>query len=33
VLVFLSGWTLTFLAISGVWVWGRRELLGKRRAG
>lgn len=33
VLVFLSGWALTFLAISGVWVWGRRELLGKRRAG
>ena len=31
VLVFLSGWALTFLAISGVWVWGRRELLGKRR--
>lgn len=31
VLVFLSGLVLTFLAISGVWVWGRRELLGKRR--
>ncbi len=31
VLVFLSGWALTFLAISGVWVWGRRELFGKRR--
>lgn len=30
-LVFLSGLALTFLAISGVWVWGRRELLGKRR--
>ena len=33
VLVFLSGWALTVLAISGVWVWGRRELLGKKRAG
>lgn len=33
VLVFLSGWALTFLAISGVWVWGRRELFGKKRAG
>lgn len=33
VLVFLSGWALTFLAISGVWVWGRRELFGKRRKG
>jgi uncharacterized iron-regulated membrane protein len=31
VLVFLSGIALTFLAISGVWVWGRRELFGKRR--
>lgn len=31
VLVFLSGWALTFLAISGVWVWGRRELFGKKR--
>lgn len=33
VLVFLSGWALTFLAISGVWVWGRRELRGKRQPG
>jgi uncharacterized iron-regulated membrane protein len=32
VLVFLSGIALTFLSISGVWVWGRRELFGKRRA-
>lgn len=31
VLVFLSGFALTFLAISGIWVWGRRELFGKRR--
>lgn len=31
VLVFLSGIALTFLSISGVWVWGRRELFGKRR--
>ncbi len=31
ILVFLSGIALTFLAISGVWVWGRRELFGKRR--
>lgn len=33
VLVFLSGWALTFLAISGVWVWGRRELFGKKSRG
>lgn len=32
VLVFLSGLALTFLSISGVWVWARRELKGKRRA-
>ena len=32
VLVFLSGIALTYLAISGVWVWGRRELFGKRRS-
>ena len=31
VLVFLSGIALTFLSISGVWVWGRRELFGKRK--
>lgn len=31
VLVFLSGWALTFLAISGVYVWGKRQLLGKKR--
>ena len=30
-LVFLSGIALTFLSISGVWVWGRRELFGKRK--
>jgi uncharacterized iron-regulated membrane protein len=32
VLVFLSGLALTFMSISGVWVWARRELKGKRRA-
>lgn len=32
VLVFLSGLALTFLSISGVYVWARRELKGKRRA-
>lgn len=31
ILVFLSGIALTYLAISGVWVWGRRELRAKRR--
>jgi uncharacterized iron-regulated membrane protein len=31
VLVFLSGWALTFLAISGVYVWAKRELLRKKR--
>jgi uncharacterized iron-regulated membrane protein len=30
-LVFLSGIALTFLAVSGIWVWARRELVGKRR--
>ena len=32
VLVFLSGIALTFLSISGIWVWGRRELFGKKKA-
>lgn len=31
VLVFLSGIALTFLAMSGIWVWARRELLGNKR--
>ncbi|TIX51733.1 PepSY-associated TM helix domain-containing protein [Alteraurantiacibacter aquimixticola] len=31
-LVFLSGIALTFLAISGIYVWGKRELDKKRRA-
>lgn len=31
VLVFLSGWALTFLAITGVYVWGKRELFGKKK--
>ncbi len=32
VLVFLSGIVMTFLAVSGIYVWGKRELFDKRKA-
>lgn len=30
-LVFISGIVMTFLAVSGIYIWGKRELFGKKR--
>ncbi len=30
-LVFISGIVMTFLAISGIYIWGKRELVGKKK--